>query len=237
MTIRGNRPVALVTAGARGLGRAVTDALIASGYRVLVTTSRAEGVRLPADNARLLVTDLQDKDDAGRAVSSAIQAWGSLHLLVNNLGPYLEESVAHTKPESFDHVVRANLAVPFGLAAAAIPFMRAGGGGTIINIGAVGAGAARGWRRRGAYMAAKSGLASLTRTIAREERRHGIAAMMVSPSNIEDPDKEMAAPSTWERPPMGGDVARLVVFLADPASFYLSGNVIELMRRPPSTRH
>lgn len=228
--------VAMVSAGLHGLGRAISEALANDGYRVWATTTDPSiTVSAPATPYRW---DLADPHRAQQWIDEVRSQESRIDVLVNNLGPYLWDypAVRETDEDAWNFILDTNLTLAYQLSRLVLPVMRSQKAGTIINIGYVGAGTARGWRLRGAYAAAKSGLASLTRTIALEEQSHGITCAMICPSDIRDGDKETAVSNSERlRPPTGHDVARLVPFLADPASFYLSGNVIELAPRwdPP----
>lgn len=224
--------VAMVSAGLHGIGWAITGALITQGYQISASTTQADVE--PPDRVESFVWDLHDAHAPYQWIRQVMANWHRIDVLVNNVGPYLWDypRVAETDRDDWNFIVESNLTLAYELSRHAIPIMRQQGGGAIINIGYVGAGSARGWKLRGAYSAAKSGLASLTRTIAIEEQSHGISCTMICPSDIRDGDKEVQSESTTRvRLPTGHDVARLVTFLADPASMYLSGNVIELAPR------
>ncbi len=227
------KPVAMVSAGIHGIGLAISRALHEDGYWVSASTAKPE----PIEHNKMPDLDVHlwqptQPDAAQQWVDEMMRAQGRIDVLVNNLGPYLWDypAVADTSDESWDFILRSNLTLSFQLAKAAIPHMRQQGGGVIVNIGCVGASLSRGWPLRGAYAAAKSGLASLTKTIAAEEQPYGISCAMVCPSDIRGTHKEIVEGDMKNRlrSPNGGDVARVVAFLAQPESFYLSGNVIEL---------
>ncbi len=229
--------VAMVSAGLHGVGYAISEVLREGQYRVSVSTTQTPE-NVEAVNAPWLTHhgDLTVSGDSAHWVDKVMQEWGRIDLLVNNLGPYLWDypTIAQTETRDWNFVLQTNLTVAFELTKAVVPIMRRQGGGAIINLGFVGAGTDQGWALRGAYAVAKSGLASLTRTIALEEQRHGITCAMVCPSDIRGASKESWTPPVEEKPyrdPIGYDVARVVVFLADPLSRNLSGNVIELAPR------
>lgn len=227
--------VALVTAGVHGLGRAITETLMASGYLV-VATSRdptPEDFRWQEAQGPLLVLQQwvpAGADEAARLIQDVHNTQGRLDILVNNAGPFVRDRirVADTGDRVWTDMVDGNLAMPFWLMRAAIPIMRAQGFGRIINLGYAGAGDALGWATRGAYAAAKAALASLTRTVALEEAQFGITANLVCPSDIKRAVKTSTRLDQQDRGPRGGDVARLVGFLAADASRFVTGQVLEL---------
>ena len=227
------KPVAMVSAGIHGIGRSISHALHEDGYWVSASTTKAtslEGEKPPQLEPYVLKPT--DEGAGTQWVDEVIRLQGRIDVLVNNLGPYLWDypAVADTSDSSWEFILQSNLTLSFQLVKAVIPYMRQQGGGAIVNIGFVGATASQGWPLRGAYAAAKSGLASLTKTIAQEEQPYGISCAMVCPSDVRGPNKEADGLDISKRlrPPSGCDVARIVAFLAQPESFYLSGNVIEL---------
>jgi 3-oxoacyl-[acyl-carrier protein] reductase len=222
--------VAMVSAGLSGLGLAISRDLSDHRYRVSAATSSGRAAEAESMQAFAWAPS---EAGAGRAwVAHVMKEWERVDVLVNNLGPYLWDypRVADTDQAAWKHMLDTNLTVAFELIQAVIPIMRQQGGGAIINLGFLGAGMSRGWPLRGAYAAAKAGLASLTRTVALEEQHHGISSVMVCPSDIRGPYKEMTKGLVEGNQAVlsGYDVARVVSFLAEPASRALSGNVIEL---------
>ncbi|MCL8207687.1 MAG: SDR family NAD(P)-dependent oxidoreductase [Actinomycetia bacterium] len=231
--------VALVTAGARGLGRAVAEVLRDHGYTVAVTTRRAdEGVRAWAradarhPEALVVPWDPLAPDAGPDPVEVVLDRLGRLDVLVNNAGPYVRDpvGVGETSDAMFDAMFLGNVTAPFRLIRRALPAMRAARYGRIVNVGFVGAGQAAGWAQHGAYAAAKAALASLTRTVALEEARWGITCNMVCPSDIKGAAKE--APQGEGPEPTGGDVAHVVRFLLDERSRFLTGQVVEVSFGP-----
>jgi 3-oxoacyl-[acyl-carrier protein] reductase len=227
--------VALVTAGARGLGRAIADGLRDQGYRVAVTTRQPDPAisdwargRDGRPDVLVLRWDPLAPDSRPDPVETVLDRLGRCDVLVNNAGPYVWEPIAvgETPDDLFSAMFVGNLTAPFRLIRRVLPAMRAARYGRIVNVGFVGAGQAAGWAQHGAYAAAKAALASLTRTVALEEARWGITCNMVCPSDIKGPAKE--APQGSGPEPTGGDVAHVVRFLLDERSRFLTGQVVEL---------
>lgn len=231
--------VALVTAGVRGLGRAIADVIRDQGYVVAVTTRRPDAAvedwaRPDGGRPEALVLrwDPLAADASPDPVEVVLDRVGRLDVLVNNVGPYVREPVAvgETPDDMFAAMFAGNVTVPFRLIRRVLPAMRAARYGRIVNVGFVGAGQAAGWAQHGAYAAAKAALASLTRTVALEEARWGITCNMVCPSDIKGPAKEASQGAGPE--PTGGDVAHVVRFLLDERSRFLTGQVVELSFGP-----
>lgn len=237
--------VALVTGGARGLGRMVAMALGEAGYRVVVNyrTSRdaAEDLvdRLEARGTHglALAADVGHADEV-RSLGEAIAGtWGRLDALVHCAGPFVfaRRSALETEPEVFAAMVGGNLTSLYHLTRFALPMMRTGGWGRIVTFGFDRVWDAPGWPGRAAYAAAKTGLLSFTRSLALEEAAHGITCNLIAPGNIVQPYKEerivdvrgVADPAVpVGRPGTGEDVARVVRFLLEEDSDFITGAVI-----------
>lgn len=233
--------VAVVTAGASGLGKAVVEALAASGVAVVATTRQRQPARQLWSKSlqqrlgipvRLMQWDPTDAKASYRLVDQIVDDFGQLDILVNNAGPYTREllTVADTSDAVWDQMLEGNLTAAFRLIRAVLPTMRRQAFGRIVNMGFVGAGAAHGWAHRGAYVAAKAGLAALTRTVAIEERDHGVTCNMICPSDIKGSDKErtLKAAQSTRVSPVGGDVAYLLGMLIREEARFVNGQILEL---------
>ena len=134
---------AIVTGGGAGIGRASGLALARAGAKVLVTDLDEAGARETADLARkadaeaeALVADAGSAEDAERAVATAVERFGALHVLYNNAGVALvgqDGFSPEVAPEVWDRVIRINLSGVFYMCHFAIPAMAETGGGSIIN--------------------------------------------------------------------------------------------------------
>lgn len=236
----------MITAGSKGLGRKVTEALLEKGYSVTVNYRQDEEAvnRLKMqfsqhlDRLQFIKGDATQKDDMRRLVHEAITKFGRVDFLINNAGPYIfhRKKLADYTDEEWYEMMEGNLSAVFHLFKAAIPFMRKQRFGRIITYGFQGAGHASGWLHRSAYGAAKSGLVSLTKSIAIEEAEAGITANMVCPGDIIGEMKEATiqyARSVEEnktpigRSGTGQDIARIIAFLCEENSDLITGAVIE----------
>ncbi|MCL6631019.1 MAG: SDR family oxidoreductase [Alicyclobacillus herbarius] len=238
------RRVAFVSAGANGVGFAVVRTLLEAGWDVaftyrssrteaeqLVNTAHALGVRAVAVQADLLV---QAQVEA--AVRQSLAEFGRIDALVHNFGPFVFERIALAdySDDMWRRMMDGNLSNFLWMYRLVVDGMRKRAFGRIVTVGFDGAGRAAGWRYRAAYAAAKSGLASLTRSIAREERQSGITANMVCPGDVRGPWKTrlireaMVPADPLSRPAVGGDIARIVAFLCHEDSHHVSGTVTEV---------
>ncbi|MCL6487963.1 MAG: SDR family oxidoreductase [Alicyclobacillus mali] len=237
--------VVFITSGAKGLGHSMVRTLAKSGWDVAFTYGRSqqEAVALArqveSDGRRVLPIhcDLFDRDAIQAAVAAAKDALGGIDAVVHNFGPFVFERrpLADYDDEMWSRMMDGNLTNFFWLYRATVHDMRAKRFGRFVTVGYDGAGEARGWRFRAAYAAAKSGLAALTRSIAREERGYGITANMVCPGDIRGEDKmrmieEVKDVRTEEglRPPVGEDVARAVEWFLREDSQEVNGTVLEV---------
>jgi len=238
---------ALITAGTKGIGRAVTDAFLREGFAVTVNYRSDAGAaeRLKTDwkeaADRLLVVqgDVTRAEDIERLFRLSMERFGRVDFLINNAGPFIFERkklVDLSEAEWLD-VLHGNLTAVFRLGKRVIPVMRRQRFGRIVTFGFQNADDAPGWIDRGAFAAAKVGLVSLTRTIALEEAEHGITANMILPGLILPDMKEATAEQArrlarkrtpFGRSVTGEDIARAILFLCSDAAEMITGSVLDL---------
>ncbi|UJW58628.1 SDR family oxidoreductase [Bacillus sp. A116_S68] len=236
---------ALITAGSKGLGKKVAEALLNHGYSLTINyKSDEEAVRqLKHDwrdnlqHIQFVKGDVTKKEDLVKLVKNAYERFGRIDVLILNAGPYVFERkklVDYTDDE-WDEMVSGNLTSAFHLFKCVIPYMRDQQYGRIITYGFQDAQNAPGWLYRSAFAAAKAGLVSLTKTISIEEAEHGITANMVCPGKITGDMKEASILDAVEdketpvgRSGTGEDIARTVMFLCAPESDMITGSVLEV---------
>ncbi|WP_095157626.1 SDR family NAD(P)-dependent oxidoreductase [Pseudomonas sp. Irchel 3E13] len=189
----------IVSGAASGLGAATAEMLIQAGARVMLVDLNAEAVAAKAaalgENARHAVADISQEAAAKAAVDAAVEAFGSLHGLVNCAGIVGAEKVlGRNGPhglDSFSRVINVNLIGSFNLlrlVAAAMAEGEAGADGergVIINTASIAA--YDGQIGQAAYAASKGAIASLTLPAARELARFGIRVMTIAPGIFETP--------------------------------------------------
>jgi NAD(P)-dependent dehydrogenase (short-subunit alcohol dehydrogenase family) len=230
--------VALVTGGIRGIGLAICERLINRGVRVAAGYSgnREAAQRFCGKHAGHGVTihqgNIGSNDDCCRVIDEVLEQHGQLDILVNNAGVTVDKTVRKMTPAEWDHVIHINLSGAFYLSRAILQHMLDRGYGRIINISSVIASA--GGFGQANYASAKSGLFGLTMSLALETATKGITVNTVTPGFI-TPDRTAAVPSAAmekiiSRIPVGrlgepNEVARVVEFLADPESGYITGQV------------
>ncbi|MDT8859398.1 SDR family oxidoreductase [Alkalihalobacillus sp. MEB130] len=238
---------AFITAGTKGLGVQVTEALLKKGYSVTVTYrsdqkavtalkekwSHYEGV------LHFVQADVTKKEDIDRAVALAMEKFNRIDLLINNAGPYVFERkklVDYEETEWYE-MIEGNLSAVYHLLRKIVPIMREQQFGRIVTYGFQGANSAPGWIYRSAYAAAKVGLVSLMKTVSIEEAEYGITANMVCPGNIlgsmkeatiEEARKQHDSETPIGRSGTGEDIARSILFLCDENADMVTGTVLEV---------
>lgn len=230
---------ALVTGASRNIGRAIAIALARSGTDVCVAAhsdraaakETARAVEAEGARAAVIFGNVADPEDAARMVAEAVGAFGRLDVLVNNAAVRGEAPVETLSYTIWRQVTGIILDGAFLCSQAALPHLKAGGSGAIVNIGGVSA--FTGATNRAHVIAAKAGLAGLTRALAAELASSGVTANMVSPGQI-DTVRTAAEPAHHGKlPPMGrrgtpDEIAGMVAYLAGPGGRYITGQTIHV---------
>jgi NAD(P)-dependent dehydrogenase (short-subunit alcohol dehydrogenase family) len=183
-----NGRVAVVTGGTRGLGAAISSALVARGATVIAVyrSDRGAAERLGERCGETLITrqaDVSDPDVCRELIDSVVRSQGRIDYLVNNAGSLHEARVADIGPDRWDQTIGVNLSAAFYLAQAAVVPMKAAGFGRIVNVGSVTA--LMGSPFQVDYAAAKGGLVGLTRSLARAVARASVTVNCVIPGGFE----------------------------------------------------
>lgn len=238
--------VALITGGAAGIGRATADALAAAGAGIVdldqgKATATVEAIAAEYGvNGTHAMADVADEADARAAHAAITDALGPVTVLVNNAGIMAQEVRAfHEQPiELFDRMLGVHVRGTALFSALCVPDMRQAGFGRIINLSSV-LGLV-GLPYRLGYGVAKTAIIGLTRSLALENARFGITVNAIAPGYIAtDTNVQRAAHGLLdfalyaERTPVGRwgrpeEIARVVAFLADPASGFVTGAVFPI---------
>ena len=174
------KKVALVTGASRGIGRALSEALVERGYLVY-GGARSWSADEKTGFTRLKL-DVSDPGSAQEAVERAVGEQGRLDLLVNNAGVGQSGSVEETKLSALREVFEINYQGPVNMIRAALPRMREQGSGVIVNVGSV-AGKI-GLPFQGHYSASKFALEGLSESLYHELKPFGIRVVLIEPGDV-----------------------------------------------------
>lgn len=244
------RKVALITGGATGIGKRIAEELAEKRYDIVLTYVHSK------EKAEKCVETIKNKYGikAKCYKSDASIATDCLHLIkaikndfplsgvdifIHNAGPYIRERkrMSEYSMNEWHYMINGNLNSFFYLGQLILPHMRQQQWGRIITFGFDRSETAPGWIYRSAYAAAKSGLSSLTKTLAQEEAENNITINMICPGDIIGGWKEQNIYEATQikdssipigRPGTGEDVARIVAFLCDESSSFITGTVISV---------
>jgi NAD(P)-dependent dehydrogenase (short-subunit alcohol dehydrogenase family) len=240
--------VAFITGGGTGIGRACALLFAGEGASIAIVGRRKEPleavvrkIEKSGGKALAAICDVTDRKSVEAAVEAAAKRFGRLDTIVNNAGAVVVATVDDTSDDDWNRVLATNLTGTFLVSRAALPHLRAAGGGTIVNIGSILGIVAR--VQRAAYCAAKAGVTGLTKAMALDHANENIRVNCVCPSIIETElglqSIRMAADPEAERKkrsdaiPLGRlglpeDVAQMALYLASDASAWVTGAALPL---------
>jgi acetoacetyl-CoA reductase len=230
--------VALVTGGIRGIGLAICERLInrgvtvAAGYSSNIEAATQFSDKYADRGVTIHQGNISSDEDCVRVIGEVLDKHGHLDILVNNAGITVDKTVRRMTPAEWDRVIHVNLSGAFYLSRAVLQHMLDRGYGRIVNISSV-VGSAGGFGQAN-YAAAKSGMFGLTMSLALETANKGITVNTVTPGYTSTEMTAVIPADVMEkivaRIPVGrlgdpNEVARVVEFLADPESAYITGQV------------
>src|SRR5438270_1887602 len=176
----------LITGSSRGLGRALAEAVVAAGHKLVATArdpKQLSGlVERYRDQVRAVALDVTDERAAAAAMQSAVDAFGRIDVLVNNAGYGDLSSIEDTTMKSFRTQIETNLFGVINVTKAAIPLMRREGAGHILQFASIGGRV--GPTGRGAYAAAKWGVEGFSEVLAKEVGPFGIKVTIIEPGGF-----------------------------------------------------
>lgn len=246
MDFRLDEKVVIVTGGASGIGRGISEAFGRAGAKVLLTyysseqgaTETVQAIENAGGAAHAMQADLTQEDENDRMVDTAIEQFGGLDILVANSGGLLQRSrVSECSLDLWNKALAINLTSTFLSCRAALRHMEPAGKGCIITTSSLAAhdGGANGSTH---YAASKAGVLTFTKALAKEVGPLGIRVNSLAPGLIgtqfhdqfSTPEGRKAAVA---RTPLGRegtpeDVAGAAVFLASPAAGFITGEAIEV---------
>ena len=225
--------VAVVTGGTKGIGRAIVEDLLEHGAQV-VFGARTEGeVREVSDalgeDAHGVVCDVRDADDCRALMDAAEATFGGLDILVNNAGIGIFKSVEEMTVEEWDRLQGTNLDGVFYCSHAAIPHLKARGGGWIINIGSLAG--KNPFPGGAAYNTSKFGLVGFSEALMQEVRHDGIRVSHIMPGSVATTGFGSDKDDSWKIQPE--DIGRIVLDLLATPDRTLPSRVEVRPSRPP----
>jgi len=234
---------ALVTGGARGIGRAIALTLAREGAAVgisyLTSASAAKKVAAMVRSGRVKASairaDVTREADVKRLVAGTAKALGGLDILVNNVGNFLVKDVADTSYAEWRDLLDSNVTAAFLCSKHSLRFMKRARWGRIVSLGAAGAYRAHGSKGMAGFYAGKAGIVALSKALAREVGRDGITVNVVSPGIVDDTDltipraRRRKDPGTAVgRPGTAQDIANAVAFLCSDDAEFVTGDVLNV---------
>ena len=194
-----NDKVAIVTGASRGLGKGIALALAAEGCRIVTCARGEDALKAAATEIEAHGVDVQalplDLTEAGtpqRLVDAALERFGRVDVLVNNIGGNRRKPFAETTDEDWDAVLDLNLKAHIRCSRAVIPAMRANGGGAILFVSSI-FGREAGGAGLSIYNTTKSALISVAKIMALELAADGIRVNSIAPGSIRFPG------GSWDR--------------------------------------
>jgi 3-oxoacyl-[acyl-carrier protein] reductase len=228
---------ALVIGAARGIGAGIAERLAEEGARIVIADVEVDagGATAKKLGGQFVRTDVSNPSQVTAAVKRAVDAHGTLDILVQNAGIYPWTLIENISPEEWDRVLSVNLKGVFLAAQAALPIMKAARYGRMVFTSSI-TGPRVTMPGHGHYSASKAGINGFIRAAALEFAPYGITVNGIEPGNIltENVQAERSADyirSMAESIPLGRfgtlrDVANAVLFLASDDASYITGTTI-----------
>ncbi len=234
--------VALVTGSSRGIGRTIALKLAEKGCSVVVNYLSNDRV---ADQVVKQITEMGRKTvsiqcdvsnfaHVEEMINKVKDRFGKLDILVNNVGPFLYKTIFDTTIQEWHQMMNSDLNSVFHCCKMVVPLMREQKSGVIINIGGPNVERTQGYVRTCAYAVAKTGVVVFSKSLAREEAKHGIRVNVVNPGFIEteahteEMKRGVSRQVPLKRLGKPEEVANAVAFLASDEASYITGSVLNV---------
>ncbi len=234
--------VALVTGGARGIGRAICQRLADEGATLAIVDIMLDVAEKTAGefksqgvNAIAFAANVAKLEEAEATVNAVVEKFGKIDIIINNAGITRDNLLLRMSESEWDSVIAVNLKGTFNFIKAAVRPMMKARYGKIVNIASVVG--RMGNVGQANYSASKAGVIGLTKTVAKEFAKRNIMSNAVAPGFIKTDMTEKLPPAAidafmkvipMERAGTAEDVASVVYFLCSPDSDYVTGQVINI---------
>lgn len=228
---------AVVTGGAKGLGREISKLLLERGANVAIIDIDAEGLADAQqslggpDRVKTVTGDIRRRENAHGAFAKAAELLGHVDILVNNAGVYPRKPMLEIDDETWDFVFDVNLRSMFHMTVAAAQHMRPRKSGAVVSIASIDAYIP--YAKNSHYAAAKAGVISFTKSFAQELAPDGILVNAVSPGPIDTPNlrnlgiyEDLARSTPLGRVATAKDIAEVVAFLASDRNRFMTGETV-----------
>ncbi len=245
--IDSDRPLALITGGANGIGLATAEKLASKGYDLYLIDKDADNlelakrkIQLAGAKVEIQALDLSNPNGLDQAISQLVANY-SIDALVNNAGVGFARTVSQTTQAEWDLTFAVNITAQFIICKHVVPQMIARGGGAIVNVAS--AGALVGLKNRVAYCSSKAAVVGLTRCIAADHAMDGIRINAIAPGTVDstwigriladDPDP-VARRKLMEARQLDGkmgtpeEVAHGIAFLLSQEARFVNGSVFSM---------
>ena len=223
------RKSAVITGSTSGIGKAVAEALAASGVNVMlngfgdadaIEAQRSELETKYGVTARYSAANMTKPDEIRAMIATAAETIGSVDIVVNNAGIQHVSPIDTFPTDKWDAIIAINLTSAFHTTAAALPMMRENGWGRVVNIASAHGLVASPFKS--AYVAAKHGILGLTKTTALETAQDGITCNAICPGYVRTPLVEAQIPDTAAaRGITEEEVVRDVILAAQPTKSFV----------------
>jgi 3-oxoacyl-[acyl-carrier protein] reductase len=221
--------IVLITGAKGGLGTDVTKAFLNSDATVIGVSRSIQQTDFSSLNFAAYPADITQPQPTRELVAKVVAKYGRIDVLVHVAGGFASSKIHETDDETWNKMRDLNLASGFYIAREVLNVMRSGSGGRLIAIGSLAA--TEPHAGIGAYVATKTALTALYRTIALENSDKNITANVIMPGTMDTPANRAAMPnadpSRWVQP---ADVAKVALLLASDAGAQINGALIPISR-------